>query len=86
MKKTSKEKVETVVETVNEVKIEKRGRKASPTSARQIRLAGYKAKMESGVEVKRGRPTGSKQKVKQLLKINRLNIDPDVNNKLIQAE
>jgi len=42
----------------------KRGRPVSTTSARQGRLAGYEAKKASGIEVKRGRPQGSKQKVK----------------------
>ena len=52
--------VEVSIETS---KTENRGRKVSQTSARQIRLASYKAKAEAGFEVKRGRPSGSKQKI-----------------------
>ena len=61
---------EVVTKTVKTPKVkmektpQKRGRKVNGESERQKRLAKYEAKRANGVEVKRGRPTGSKQKVK----------------------
>lgn len=39
-----------------------RGRKVSPTSARQIRLARFAEMRSQGKRVGRGRPVGSKEK------------------------
>lgn len=41
-------------------KVENRGRKVNPDSARQKKLAEQKAKVEAGIVVKRGRPAGTK--------------------------
>lgn len=53
MKKTEKT-VETPVAVV-ETKVEKRGRKVSTTSARQLRLARFAKMVEMGIPVRRGR-------------------------------
>jgi hypothetical protein len=44
-----------VVEATAEVKIEKRGRKVSETSARQMRLKRFAKMTEAGIPVRRGR-------------------------------
>jgi hypothetical protein len=56
------------VVNVLDVKVKgvKTGRKIDPTSVRQLRLAEMRAKVESGVVIKRGRPTveGSARQVR----------------------
>lgn len=60
--KVAKVKKEKTIKVKGEPK--KRGRKPNPNSERQARLARYETKRASGVEVKRGRPAGSKGKAK----------------------
>lgn len=57
------------VAKVKKEKVEKvpgqRGRKIDESSQRQLRLKRFAEKREKGIEVKRGRPVGSKEKKKE---------------------